>query len=66
MDLTSEKAKRDARIKAKEEKIRSENGIQAPVAEVASEKKEAKKKAAPKKAVEKKTEKKTTKKQAAT
>lgn len=42
MDLTSEKAKRDARLKAKQEKIKNELGVSndtpAPVAEPKEEK----------------------------
>lgn len=34
MDLTAEKAKRDARIKAKEEKINNELGMTSPAAPV--------------------------------
>jgi large subunit ribosomal protein L32 len=41
MDLGAQKAKRDARIKAKEDRIRTDLGVQEPVTEVHKEHKEA-------------------------
>ncbi len=40
MDLTSMKAKRDARIKAKEERIKTDFGVQEPVTDVHAEHKD--------------------------